>query len=154
MSYDQWCPENDGAWRSEQAELQRLMVERLIQPYLDIIDGLKQRLEMYETFDAAPDDADWQPPHPIFLLAEENDTLKAKVNELEEQVHYCPKCNEYCKQCTCWDMSYHKMEDQLEEIRSELECVECEEWCGKSPTKNDDGHCHICRIKKILEDIE
>lgn len=75
MSSD-WCPENDGAWRSEQAEIEMLRKEALIQPYLDKLEG----------------------------------------------------------------------------IHLELECVDCEEWCGKSPTKNDDGRCHVCKIKEILED--
>ena len=29
--------------------------------------------------------------------------------------------------------------------------IDCEEWCGKSPTKHDDGKCHICRTRKALE---
>lgn len=145
---DKWCPENDGAWRDEQAELQRLMVERLIQPYIDKIDGLKHKVRELERtcmteFDALTDEdySEWVD------VAGRN-----KIKELQEQVHSCDECGEYCKLCTCWDLNTRKMEDQLEIIGMELEHVQCEEWCGKSPTTMDDGRCHICRIKEILKD--
>jgi hypothetical protein len=35
---------------------------------------------MATEFDAAPPDADWEPPHPIFRLAEERDNLAAALN--------------------------------------------------------------------------
>jgi hypothetical protein len=33
-------------------------------------------------YDAAPDDASWEPPHPIFRLAQENDDLRKQRDEL------------------------------------------------------------------------
>ena len=38
--------------------------------------------EICAEYDKAPDDADWGEDHPIFQLANENDILKKKYNEL------------------------------------------------------------------------
>jgi len=47
---------------------------------------LLDRLKMYEDFDTTPDDADWQPPHPIFLLAEERDEFMKRARNAEQTI--------------------------------------------------------------------
>lgn len=32
-----------------------------------------------------------------------------------------------------------------------VETMDCEEWCGKSPTRDYDGKCPACKIKMLLE---
>lgn len=47
-------------------------------------ERLSTLLRMAAEFDAAPDDAAFESPHPIFLLAEERDALKAENARLCE----------------------------------------------------------------------
>lgn len=37
-------------------------------------------------FDASPDDAEFEPPHPIFMMAQDNDNLNAENAELRKQL--------------------------------------------------------------------
>jgi len=50
--------------------------EDAIKKILETITDLEQKLKAYEDFDNAGDDAEFEPPHPIFLMAQENDQLK------------------------------------------------------------------------------
>jgi hypothetical protein len=43
-------------------------------------------LEAAAEYDSAEDDAEWEPPHPIFMMAEENDTLTQQRNELLAEI--------------------------------------------------------------------
>ena len=43
------------------------------------IEQLQAKLAMYEDYNNMDGEGDWKPPHPIFLIAEENDTLKAQL---------------------------------------------------------------------------
>jgi hypothetical protein len=46
------------------------------------VEEENEKLKLALEFDEALDDADWQPPHPIFLLAEENDMLRATIRRI------------------------------------------------------------------------
>ena len=52
----------------------------------------EQLIGLAKEFDSASADAEWQPPHPIFALAQENDQLKqqlAEANKRMEQGYLC-----------------------------------------------------------------
>lgn len=51
------------------------------------------RLKMAIEYDNADDDAEWQPPHPIFQLAQERDNFMNRVTELQKELEEARKEN-------------------------------------------------------------
>jgi len=48
------------------------------------IERLNTKIKTYEDFEKLDDDGCFEPPHPIFLLAQENDKLKASIKKFRE----------------------------------------------------------------------
>lgn len=43
------------------------------------------------------------------------------------------------------------IENEIEMRYRQIEELDCQgEWCGKSPTRHDDGLCGVCKIQKQL----
>ena len=51
---------------------------------LDRLESAEAIIKTATEYDAAPDGAEWEPPHPIFQLADENDKLKATTKAARE----------------------------------------------------------------------
>lgn len=49
------------------------------------VDEFINLLEAKDAFDVAPENADWEPPHPIFKLAADNDRLHAELIEAKRK---------------------------------------------------------------------
>ena len=52
-----------------------------------LLSDVKAKLKMYEDFNNMDDDGEWEPPHPIFLLTEENDKLRAQLEAAENEAN-------------------------------------------------------------------
>jgi isopenicillin N synthase-like dioxygenase len=48
------------------------------------LDAATKIISAAKDFDAASEDAEWEPPHPIFMMAQENDDLRAKLKRYED----------------------------------------------------------------------
>lgn len=40
---------------------------------------------------------------------------------------------------------------RIEELEAGINLLDCEgEWCGKSPTKHDNGKCRVCKLQEQI----
>lgn len=52
------------------------------------LEAAELKLAMYEGFDTATEDGFFEPPHPVFMLVEENDKLKSTIKAISELQRY------------------------------------------------------------------
>lgn len=57
-----------------------------VESMIQALQAEREKLKAYEDYDSSPDDAEWEPPHPIFKLAQENDYLRAALQAEREKV--------------------------------------------------------------------
>ena len=75
-------------------------------------------------FDAAPDDAEWEPPHPIFQMAAENDRLNAALSAVTAErdrlldMHTDKAIAEFE---AWWDRQPHR--EQFEDVKDQMRNV-------------------------------